>query len=593
MQDSVRRNTPSLPTAIAMHHAPVKRGVLALAVVAMLGGCATETTDSRRSIGALPTAEYESVKRMRDEIVLESKRMVESRDALYKELSVSRAQAAPVVIPPVVDVLEQELISVSMMSASISDLLIAFSDQAGLNLIVDPNVLAITKRADMYLKKVSPREFINEVMRAFDVTGDIRGNTLRVNLLDERIFALDMLNATMSMDVSSGGNVFGANSSGGSANALRGNVLLSGGSGAKTDPYEQIEASVKRILGDDSTKRATNVTVGANVNALGAAASNALVVDDAPHERVASIFTLNRNSGTMYVKARPSQLRSIEKLLDRTQKILRRQVQIEAQLIDVQLNDGFEFGVDWKLLRQHAAAGFGVVPASLDGVSSALGKSGLGDLAARTLTLPAQLLGSQAGPSLGIGYQEGKFSAVLTALRSFGAIKILSNPSVQVRNGTPALLTVGTNARFVSKSSVTLSVPGGGASTTSSDVQTDSVFSGVMVGVIPFIRDDGQVELVVHPMQTEVESKSLALVDIGANNKITLPVVNYKGMTTTLNIASGDTVMIGGLIDRRISNDDRGAPVASDIPLLGKLFGNQRTSHNSRELVMVLRVNVL
>jgi len=576
-----------------MHYAPVKRGVLALAVVAMLGGCATETTDSRRSIGALPTAEYESVKRMRDEIVLESKRMVESRDALYKELSVSRAQAAPVVIPPMVDVLEQELISVSMMSASISDLLIAFSDQAGLNLIVDPNVLAITKRADMYLKKVSPREFINEVMRAFDVTGDIRGNTLRVNLLDERIFALDMLNATMSMDVSSGGNVFGANSSGGSANALRGNVLLSGGSGAKTDPYEQIEASVKRILGDDSTKRATNVTVGANVNALGAAASNALVVDDAPHERVASIFTLNRNSGTMYVKARPSQLRSIEKLLDRTQKILRRQVQIEAQLIDVQLNDGFEFGVDWKLLRQHAAAGFGVVPASLDGVSSALGTSGLGDLAARTLTLPAQLLGSQAGPSLGVGYQEGKFSAVLTALRSFGAIKILSNPSVQVRNGTPALLTVGTNARFVSKSSVTLSVPGGGASTTSSDVQTDSVFSGVMVGVIPFIRDDGQVELVVHPMQTEVESKSLALVDIGANNKITLPVVNYKGMTTTLNIASGDTVMIGGLIDRRISNDDRGAPVASDIPLLGKLFGNQRTSHNSRELVMVLRVNVL
>ena len=58
-------------------------------------------------------------------------------------------------------------------------------------------------------------------------------------------------------------------------------------------------------------------------------------------------------------------------------------------------------------------------------------------------------------------------------------------------------------------------------------------------------------------------------------------------------LASGDTVMIGGLIDRRVSNDDRGAPVASDIPLFGKLFGNQRTSHSSRELVMVLRVNVL
>ena len=90
MHDSVRRNTTSQPTANAIRHVPVKRGALALAVVAMLGGCATETTDSRRSIGALPTAEYESVKRMRDEIVLESKKMAESRDALYKELSVSR-----------------------------------------------------------------------------------------------------------------------------------------------------------------------------------------------------------------------------------------------------------------------------------------------------------------------------------------------------------------------------------------------------------------------------------------------------------------------------------------------------------------------
>ena len=223
--------------------------LLAIALATLLGGCATETTDSRRSINALPTAEYESVKRMRDEIVLESRKMAESRDALYKELSTPRAPAKPEVIPPVVDVLEQELISVSMMNASISDLLIAFSDQAGLNLIVDPNVLSIAKRADMYLKRVSPREFVNEVVRAFDVVGEIRGNTLRVNLLEERVFTLDMLNATMAMDLSSGGNVFGANSSGGSgsANALRGNVLLSGGSGAKTDPYEQIEASVKRM----------------------------------------------------------------------------------------------------------------------------------------------------------------------------------------------------------------------------------------------------------------------------------------------------------------------------------------------------------
>ncbi len=567
--------------------APFAISLLALAI-STLSGCATETTESRRSMGALPTAEYESVKKMRDEIVLESKKMAESRDALRQEIQTTRPQPALAVVPPVVDVLEQELISVSMMNASISDLLIAFADQASLNLIVDPNVIAISKRADMYLKKVSPREFVNEVVRAFDVVGEIRGNTLRVNLLEERIFALDMLNSSMTMDVSSGGNVFGANSGGGgSSNALRGNVLLSGNNGAKVDPYEQIENSVKRILGDSENNKKVATT---GTPAAVAAAANA---EESPQEKTASTFTLNRNSGALYVKARPSQLRSIEKVLERTQKILRRQVQIEAQLIDVQLGDGYEFGVDWNLLRQHAAAGFGAVPGTLGTVTSALGQKGIGDLAQRSLTLPAQLLGSSAGPSSGIAYQEGSFSAVLSALRSFGAVKILSNPSVQVRNGTPALLTVGTSSRYVAKSSVTLNTPGGGASTTSSDVQTDSVFSGVMVGVIPFIREDGKIELMVHPMQTEVEAKSLALIDVGAGNRLTLPVINYKGMTTTLNVTDGDTVMIGGLIDRRVSSDDRGAPVASDIPLLGKLFSNQRSSHSSRELVMVLRVKVL
>ncbi len=578
---------------------PSRRSVpLALTALALalstLSGCATQTTDSRRSMNALPTAEYESVKRMRDEIVLESKKMVESRDALRQEIQTTRPQPALAVLPPVVDVLEQELISVSMMNASISDLLIAFADQAALNLIVDPNVIAISKRADMYLKKVSPREFVNEVVRAFDVVGEIRGNTLRVNLLEERIFALDMLNSSMTMDVTSGGNVFGANSGGGgSSNALRGNVLLSGNNGAKVDPYEQIENSVKRILGEGEGVRKTTSASSATTTGSPAAVAAAANAEESPQEKTGSTFTLNRNSGALYVKARPSQLRSIEKILERTQKILRRQVQIEAQLIDVQLNDGYEFGVDWNLLRQHAAAGFGAVPGTLGTVTSALGNPSIGDLAQRTLTLPAQLIGSAAGPAAGLAYQERSFSTVLTALRSFGAVKILSNPSVQVRNGTPALLTVGTSSRYVAKSSVTLNTPGGGASTTSSDVQTDSVFSGVMVGVIPFVREDGKIELMVHPMQTEVEAKSLALIDVGAGNRLTLPIVNYKGMTTTLNVADGDTVLIGGLIDRRVGGDDRGAPGASDIPILGKLFSSQRSTHTSRELVMVLRVKVL
>lgn len=244
------------------------------------------------------------------------------------------------------------------------------------------------------------------------------------------------------------------------------------------------------------------------------------------------------------------------------------------------------------MLRNYAAANFGVSPGQLGPATSIL-PQGSNGLPSRAFSIPAQLIGSQAGPSFGLAYQAGSFGAVLSALRSFGNVKVLSNPSILVRNGSPALLSVGVSSRYVSRSSVTNNTPGGGASTTSSDVQTDSVFAGVMVGVVPFVRDDGRIELMVHPMQTDVDARSLQLIDVGNGNRISLPVVSYKGMTTTLNVGNGDTVLIGGLIDQRTSDNDRGAPGVSEIPLFGTLFSNRASVHSSRELVMILRVKVL
>jgi MSHA type pilus biogenesis protein MshL len=560
-----------------------RRCALVLPLCASFGliGCATQ--DASRSVTSLPQVEHETLDRIRENLVAESKKLMVAREALQREISVTTPPAALPLAAPVLDPLESKTISLSLANATVNQSLVALADQAGLNLIVEPAVLALESRADMHLKKITLREAFNEIMYAFDVVGEIRGNTLRVRLMNERIFALDLLNTSLTLDVASGGNVFGANSGGGGggsggSSVLRGNVSLSGVTGSKTDPYEQIESGIKRILGESENAQKT------------AALNNG----DAADKPVA-IYNLNRTSGSLYIKARPTQVASVEKMLDRTQKILRRQVQIEAQLIDVQLNDGFELGVDWNMLREYAAGGFGVTPATLGGTSGVLGAGSTGgvDLPPRALSIPSALLGSQAGPSFGLAHQGGSFGIVLSALRSFGNLKVLSNPSVQVRNGSPALLSVGTSSRYVSKSSMTTNTPGGGASVTSSDVQTDSVFAGVMVGVLPFVRDDGRIELLVHPMQTDVDAKSMALVDVGNGNRITLPVVNYKGMTTTLNVGDGDTVMIGGLIDQRSSNNDRGAPLASDVPVFGALFSNKQTTQSSRELVVVLRAKVL
>ena len=203
------------------------------------------------------------------------------------------------------------------------------------------------------------------------------------------------------------------------------------------------------------------------------------------------------------------------------------------------------------------------------------------------------MIGSPTGIGGGLAYQGSNVATIINALRSFGNIEVLSNPSIQVRNGTPALLTVGTNSTYVASSTSFITNPGGGASTTSSSVQTNSVFSGVMIGVIPFIGEDGKVDLLVNPMQTDVNPSSLQLVQVGGGNFVSLPIVDYKGMSTTLILRDGDTVMIGGLIDQRRSLNDQGAPGLSDIPFVGWLFGNQSRTHSNRELVMILRIKIL
>ena len=590
-----------MPFLVSQHRRRPGRALLALAAAAILAGCTSGPPP--RSLQSLPPTDYQTADKLREQMVAESQKLMAHQFALNQQLR--QTAPAPEIAPvaPKFDPLEGKVITVAMSRASISQILAAFADSAKINLIVDPAVVRTGQLSDMYLREVSLREAFNEVLRSYNVSGEIQGNTLRVTLNEEKFFSLDFLNSNTSLDLSSGGNVFG-NSTGGSggggggSNALRGNLSISGSGGSKSDPYQEIENNLKVILGDDTRRGTTQPTVQASTPVVVAPGGVAAVPVVAPFSAdlaegtgLDSGYSVNRMTGTLYVKARPAKMRAVEKMLTKVQGMLRQQVYIEAQLIDVQLSDSYEFGVDWSILRGRLAAGFGTSPISLSEIAAGIPNTGAA--LARTVTLPSALIGSLAGPALGVGYQGSTSSVVLNALRSFGNLKVLSNPNVQVRNGTPALLSVGSSIRYVSRSSSTQIVPGGGASTTTSDVQTDSVFSGVMVGVLPFMRDDGRIELMINPMQSEVDAASLALVQVNSTNRVTLPVVNYKGLTTTLNVGDGDVVVVGGLIDQRTTNRDRGAPGVSDVPLFGKLVGNQSDTHASRELVIVMRVRKL
>ena len=533
-----------------------------------------------RSVKDLPPTEYRALERTAAAIAEESAKLLAQQDSVRGNVEKIAAPVAAVApVAPAYDPLENSVVSISMYDADVGQLLWALAGELKMNLIVDPRVLEQRQRASLHLNNVSAREVYNHILEGFDLHGEVRGGALVVSQMSERIFNVDMLDSNTSLDLATGGDVFGAgmqSSGGGGGQQLRGTLTMTGSVGKDNDPYKQMNAALETILG------------------AGKEAPVARGPNDPPAPEVAR-FNLDAGSGSLYVRARPSQMRAVEELIEHSKKKLRRQVLVEAQILDVSLNDDSNYGVDWNLLRKRVAGIYGDAPANIipdpDSLLPYNGGSLLGDQG-RSIVFPNQTLGSAIGRAAGLSYVSDTFSAALNVLRSFGNVKILSNPSVRVRNGSPAYLSVGTNIRYVTKSTTNIT-SGGDGFNTSSDIQTDSLFSGVVIGVAPMIHDNGSVELLVHPMQTEVEPSSLALQEFPNGNAVTLPIINVKGITTTLNLKDGDTVMLGGLIDQNSSLTDNGIPGLSDVPGLGKLFGSRGKTHTTRELVLVLRVKVI
>jgi type II secretory pathway component GspD/PulD (secretin) len=125
------------------------------------------------------------------------------------------------------------------------------------------------------------------------------------------------------------------------------------------------------------------------------------------------------------------------------------------------------------------------------------------------------------------------------------------------------------------------------------EVEVSTVFDGLILGVIPFIEEGGRITLLINPIKSDVDQASLELENTGAGQSISLPVVHIKEISTTIALNSGDMVMLGGLIDKRHSTENRGVPILSSIPIFGYLFKNDFKSDVTREMVIILSVNVI
>jgi general secretion pathway protein D len=209
----------------------------------------------------------------------------------------------------------------------------------------------------------------------------------------------------------------------------------------------------------------------------------------------------------------------------------------------------------------------------------------------RGVVIPDRTVGSLKG-GVGLAATVDSISAVLSALRSYGTVKIVSNPTVRARSGEPSVVQVGTNYRYISKVTATTTATNAGP-TTSVSAETSTLFSGIMLGLTASVRRDGSIELFVHPMQSALRDGTLALVPVGAGSSVTLPVVDSKSITTTLAVNSGDVVVLGGLADQSVNANNGGVPGLGDVPVVGNLFDQRANGQKSRELVIVMKATLL
>ncbi|PSF09200.1 pilus (MSHA type) biogenesis protein MshL [Marinobacter halophilus] len=277
---------------------------------------------------------------------------------------------------------------------------------------------------------------------------------------------------------------------------------------------------------------------------------------------------VNPGAGLVMVRAGSEDLRVAEDYLRRTELIMQRQVVLEAKILEVTLNEGYQQGINWADLQTNSA-GANVLAQELTG--QAIRAGDIGGLFSATIT-------------------EGNFAAVIQLLGQQGNVQILSSPRISTINNQKAVIKVGTDEFFVTdidfddnNSAVTAT------DRTSTSVELTPFFSGISLDVTPQISESGAITLHVHPSVSEVNDQQ-KVITIGERD-VTLPLARstVRETDSVIRAESGQIVVIGGLIQDSSEDSTSAVPFFSDIPLLGELFKQRRFESRKSELVILIR----
>lgn len=299
-------------------------------------------------------------------------------------------------------------------------------------------------------------------------------------------------------------------------------------------------------------------------------------------------------AGIVVVRAMPDELRQVDLFLKATQASIGRQVMLEAKIVEVQLSDGFQSGINWGAFNSSggATAVAGVLGSGVTNANPLL-QGGL-----TTVPVVPTPSVSNGGGLFGLALATSQFGAVLGFLESQGDVQTLSSPRLATLNNQKALLKVGTDAFYVTNVSggtnTSSSTTNSSTGTTMPTITLTPFFSGISLDVTPQVDSGSNITLHVHPTMTTV-SESSKQIDLGSIGSYKLPLAssNVNETDTLVRIEDGTIVAIGGLMQMESIRNSSGLPGASAMGNFSALFGNKSSSGKKREVIVLIKPTII
>ncbi|WP_229217431.1 pilus (MSHA type) biogenesis protein MshL [Massilia forsythiae] len=313
---------------------------------------------------------------------------------------------------------------------------------------------------------------------------------------------------------------------------------------------------------------------------------------------------ISPQSGVIVIRALPDELRNVDAYLKATQLAVDRQVILEAKILEVELNDSYQSGVNWASFASIKSGHDNRVSGGIIAPGATLTPLPFGGGQPGTITDPGTGLSASSGFSLssaveaagsmfGLAVQTSNFAALISFLETQGSVHVLSSPRVAAINNQKAVLKIGTDEFFVTGVTTTTNSTNAGNTVTPS-VTLQPFFSGVVLDVTPQIDERGNIMLHVHPSVSQVSTVNKAI-NLGTAGSLNLPLAASatSELDSIVRGMNGQVVAIGGLMRQASNNDASQLPGAGDVPVLGTLFGSKKRVNQKRELVVLIKPTIV